>query len=288
MSAPTNTLDRLTNVDFQLLGEWILNENRLSYLLAPDDSANRARLKGAALYAFACGEHVLYIGKTSVGQGQRFTGYCRPAGDQSTNLKCSGNIRKLLQDNSKVFIYSLADNTFLQWGDFEINLAAGLEDSLISELDPPWNGRAGERPMTDSEMSERQALHLPENIPAAATVPEAAVSSAVPATEKNVGFTVTLGPTYYFKGFINVPTDQSGELGPQGAPLILFLGRDNPITVETKIDRKANLNGSPRLYGGKKLARWLQKYFHESDTLHATIVNENEIVLEPPQKIKAA
>ncbi|MCX6848275.1 MAG: hypothetical protein NTY98_05090 [Verrucomicrobia bacterium] len=275
MSAPSNTLNRLTNVDFQLLGQWILKNDSLSYELMPDTPASRARLKGAALYAFACGEIVLYIGKTSVGLKQRFTGYCKPGGGQSTNIKCNESLKKLLS-SSKVFIYRLPGDTFLQWGDFEINLAAGLEDSLISELAPPWNGRPGARPMTDSEMVERQALQLPE------VTPYASSYMSMPSNDKNVPFTVVLGKSYYSEGFINVPIDQSKELGPHGTPLLFFLGRENPATVETKIDRNANPNGSPRIRSRKEVARWFQKHFREGDTLHATIVSENEIVLEMP------
>ena len=281
MSSPSNTLDRLTNVDFQLLGQWLLKEDSLNYELTPDTPASRARLKGAALYAFACGESVLYIGKTSVGLKQRFTGYCKPGEDQSTNVKCHRGIKELLS-NTPVLIYSLTGDTFLQWGDFEINLAAGLEDSLIDELAPPWNGRSGERPMTDSEMVEREVLHLAESMPGKKGQ-DTTETTPMPATDKHIRLTVKLGKTYYFKGFINIPIDHSKELGAQGAPLVFFLGRDNPATVETKIDRKANLNGSPRLYGGKRVARWFQNHFREGDMLHATIVSENEIVLETPQ-----
>jgi len=34
----------------------------------------------------------------------------------------------------------LADHGLLHYGGFHVNLAAGLEDSLIRDLNPPWNG----------------------------------------------------------------------------------------------------------------------------------------------------
>lgn len=306
---PINTLDRLAAVDFQLLGEWTELDDALDYRFTPETPVNRARLIGAALYAFVCRDSVLYIGKTSVGLKQRFGGYCKPANDQSTNLKCHRHIRKMLAEGKTIQIYALSGDTPLRWGGFEINLAAGLEDSLISELEPPWNGRAGARLVTDSEMVEREALHLPEYAPEPmhdvvtsqvlhadlnalpqtqqAQPPKAnegAFAAAEPAHDKAVPFTVELGKTYYFKGFINVPARLSDELGAQGEPLVFFLGRQNPATVETKIDRKANLTGAPRLYGGQKIARWFQKHFREGDTLNATIVSANEIILEDRQQ----
>lgn len=284
---PRNTLERLTAVDFQLLGEWKQVNNALLYDLTPETPANLARLKGSALYAFVCQESVIYIGKTSVSLKQRFVGYCKPGAEQSTNKKCHKAIRTKLSAGETVQIYSLSGGTRLSWGDFEINLAAGLEDSLINELDPPLNGRSGTRAMTDSEVFERQVLHLPN--PASEpesqkfTANDAAKADAVPAKDKNLPFTVQLGKTYYFKGFINVPAKLSTQLGKHDDTLVFFLGRENSTTVTTKIDRKANLNGSPRLYGGQKVARWFQNHFQEGDKVKATIVSANEIILEAPE-----
>jgi hypothetical protein len=51
-----------------------------------------------------------------------------------------------------VAIYVLPDNGLLYYGGFHVNLAAGLEDSLVRELQPPWNGGkkdSGEPPLPD-------------------------------------------------------------------------------------------------------------------------------------------
>ena len=39
----------------------------------------------------------------------------------------------------RILVFNPISN--LRYGDFDINLAAGLEDSLIAEFSPPWNGR---------------------------------------------------------------------------------------------------------------------------------------------------
>lgn len=59
---------------------------------------------------------------------------------QSTNTRNQKRILECLSRNKSVEIYVLPDNGLLKYGGFHINLAAGLEDSLIDELSPPWNG----------------------------------------------------------------------------------------------------------------------------------------------------
>ena len=43
-------------------------------------------------------------------------------------------------------IFVLPDNGLLHYGLFHVNLAAGLEDSIVRELNPPWNGDQKEAP----------------------------------------------------------------------------------------------------------------------------------------------
>jgi 5-methylcytosine-specific restriction protein A len=45
-----------------------------------------------------------------------------------------------LAKGQEVEAYILPDNGLLRYGAFHLNLAAGLEDSLIRELNPAWNG----------------------------------------------------------------------------------------------------------------------------------------------------
>jgi hypothetical protein len=45
-----------------------------------------------------------------------------------------------LVNGKSVEIFALQDNDLLHYGGFDVNLAAGLEDSLVRDLSPPWNG----------------------------------------------------------------------------------------------------------------------------------------------------
>ena len=63
-------------------------------------------------------------------------GYEKPGPTQRTNIKNRRNIMKQPTDGKFVDIFVLPDSGLLQYGGFHINLAAGLEDSLISYTDP--------------------------------------------------------------------------------------------------------------------------------------------------------
>ncbi len=245
----------------------------LKYELTPDDANSRIRLEaGAALYAFVCGGSVLYLGKTSINIASRFVGYKKPAKKQSTNIKCHNGILECIKQNKSVEILTLSGVSQLRWGEFELNIAAGLEDSLIAELDPPWNGKAG-KPVTESAMIEQEALHLDEPQVKAAPLQLAGLPT----------FKIKLGETYYNQGYFNPGGAVSNHLGNDRDTLLLRLGADDARGVETRIDRKANKGGIPRLYGRKQTARWFQEHFKLGDTVNAVIINPNEIVLTLPR-----
>lgn len=91
------------------------------------------------LYAFVVGDEVLYIGKTVQPLRARMRGYERPAPTQSTNERSHAKIREFLAGGREVQVLALPDNGLLHYGGFHVNLAAGLEDSIVRELRPKWN-----------------------------------------------------------------------------------------------------------------------------------------------------
>ena len=56
-----------------------------------------------------------------------------------THKRVNAAIKNLLDNDQPVDIFILTDNGLLRYGDFRINLAAGLEDTLIYEINPDWN-----------------------------------------------------------------------------------------------------------------------------------------------------
>ncbi|MFP4436148.1 MAG: GIY-YIG nuclease family protein [Chloroflexaceae bacterium] len=102
------------------------------------------------LYAFVVDETPYYIGKTTQPLHKRMAGYRNPGPSQSTNIKNKQHICTALLQGKSVKIYVLPDNGLLHYGGFHVNLAAGLEDSLVRELEPPWNG--GKKEVQDNVM----------------------------------------------------------------------------------------------------------------------------------------
>jgi hypothetical protein len=127
-------LRRLLVIGFTDAGEWTLNENTLMVTLHGSASTRNV------LYAFAVDDALRYIGKTTQPLSTRMAGYRTPGPSQATNKKNHTYIRAALEQGQRVKIYVLPDNGLLHYGGFHVNLAAGLEDSLIRELKPDWNG----------------------------------------------------------------------------------------------------------------------------------------------------
>ena len=118
---------------FVRCGEWHLYGGQPDYVLERHATAQNV------LYAFIASGEVAYIGKTTQPLQRRMYGYKRPGPTQSTNIKCNAYLREALQGGKNISIHALPDNGLLYYGGFHVNLAAGLEDSIISGIKPSWN-----------------------------------------------------------------------------------------------------------------------------------------------------
>ncbi|MFA5915706.1 MAG: hypothetical protein WC830_19350 [Burkholderiales bacterium] len=133
MNHSNTPLQRLEHMGFRKVGEWKLDAEQLKCVLM--DQAESHNI----LYAFVSAGEVVYIGKTVQVLKARMYGYQRPGPTQSTNIKGNKLIAEALTAARPVEIHALPDNGLLYYGGFHVNLAAGLEDSLVSSLKPAWN-----------------------------------------------------------------------------------------------------------------------------------------------------
>lgn len=134
------SLDRLIALDFRRAGHWELSNSVLRLVLpAPMPTAQDL------LYAFAVDGELSYIGKTTQGLVRRMQGYRSPPATAerggSTNINNNRRIVEALARGAAIDIYVLDNLPQHQHGGFQVNLAAGLEDTLLRELSPPWNGQ---------------------------------------------------------------------------------------------------------------------------------------------------
>jgi hypothetical protein len=224
------------------------------------------------LYAFTHEERILYIGKTTRSIRKRFAGYCRPGKSQQTNIRCHEKIKESLRNNLPIRIFIFNPISQLKYDDFKIDLAAGLEDSLIESFIPDWNIR-GSRPVTEDEAREVDE----ENRNGGGSP---APLSKEPLFVDDIGFNITLKDTYYNNGIINPGKAMNEYLGNNGDPITIYLGNKD-VVVSSRINRTANPSGAVRIVGNNgQIAQWFQNNFSLGDTVIAKIINPHSIFLE--------
>jgi hypothetical protein len=145
-----DALARIEEIGFRHCGQWASGGDE-SIKLSLSECAQSANV----LYAFVSEGKVLYIGKTTQQLRKRLYGYQNPRSTQATNLRGNAAIHGELSEGRGVDIYALPDNGLLRLGGFHLNLAAGLEDSLINDLRPPWNKRFGKEDAKAKARAER-------------------------------------------------------------------------------------------------------------------------------------
>jgi hypothetical protein len=137
----TLNLSRLVSAGFEVAGQWYLSKDSLELDLHPTMAAERD-----VLYAFAVNGALVYVGKTTLSLRERMQRYKTPAKNSenggSTNIKNNNNILVALRNGQEVKIFILRILAQHRHGEFLISVTAGLEDNLIAELAPPWNGRS--------------------------------------------------------------------------------------------------------------------------------------------------
>lgn len=141
-SAQRSSVQRLVEIGFIRVGEWKLEAGN-SDLTLSCALGDEFGYKANVLYAFVVSDEVLYIGKSVRTLRKRLDGVLNPGKSQKTNYRNNSNLLDLLADGKTVEIYEFADNNLFSFGGFHLNLAAGLEDSLINSLRPPWNLTGG-------------------------------------------------------------------------------------------------------------------------------------------------
>jgi hypothetical protein len=140
----SDKLSRLKAIGFTLAGTWKKADDSVTFELKKLGDARNV------LYAFVTDGEVVYIGKTINTLHHRMQRYKTPAKNSSkggiTNINNHRNIKDGLARGKTIQVFVLPDNGLLQYGGFHVNLAAGLEDSLVRELKPLWNGGKKESP----------------------------------------------------------------------------------------------------------------------------------------------
>lgn len=126
-------LNKLIQIGFKKVGSWSLNDETVSVQIEQESCSKNV------LYSFVVDDEPKYVGKTTQTLKKRMYGYAKPSPTQSTNIKNNRLIKNALKANCKVELFVLPDHGLLHFGEFHVNLAAGLEDSIVRTLSPEWN-----------------------------------------------------------------------------------------------------------------------------------------------------
>jgi len=255
----------LLHVGFIKLGEWNTQNGDFDFRESSDPEAKALLRSKPALYAHVVDKKVMYVGKTTQQLGRRIYGYRKPGKRMATNNKCNKHMQNAENKGCCVETFGWQPTDQLYYNEFRINLPAGLEDAIIENLNPKWNGGRTETLANEAFVERTDTLRETSEGPCTGT------------------FSIKLGKVYWKTGFMNPGIGVSNLFGKHGEPIVIQLGW-NGTTVIKKINRIANTNGSPRIYGGKPVSDWWQRHFKFEDTVQACILNPNHIVLLLPSE----
>lgn len=260
-------------IGFELIGRWQFQDND------PQCVMHRLSDAAPALYAFTIGGEVMYVGKTVRTLKRRLYDYEKGSGTQRTNIRVRDAIRQALRQGRKVDILGFHDPKPQRLGKFVVNLPAALEDDIIRVLNPPWNGVrntrrwSGKKPVL-SEEDRQHAERREASITPATNECDPEGVATVPA------FVVTVGQTYFRQGFFNVPRAHTHRFPTDGGLIEIRLPRcDTPLRAV--VNRRANVNGTPRIMGGTGLRNWFQKTTRVGGSIRVRVQSSDLIDIAP-------
>jgi hypothetical protein len=164
--------------------------------------------------------------------------YSNPGRGQSTNIRINQLLSQSLQNGHQVEIYVFRDTGLIQYGNFKINLALGLEETLINSYQSEWNFRGNNRVI---EVENR-------NIEVELNDPVEEVTQI-----QNLEFSINLVNTYRKNGFLNIPALYSEHFPSDREAINVEFGGN---IIQGFIDRR-NTSGNPRIQVGFELRNWI-------------------------------
>lgn len=242
-------MNRLLAIGFVPVGHWLMVKDKDNLDLVLERHGTQSNI----LYAFVCDGQVMYIGKTVQKLSNRMQGYKTPGNSQTTNIRNKQNIITHLNKGEAVELYAMPDNGLMHYGGFHLNMAAALEDDLIRQMKPKWNG------------GKVEPVLLPDDSDSANPS-----SDEIPVVTDS--FTFNLAQTYYNTGFFNVPVAHQNHFGGNGQQIELFVG-DKLQPVIGTINRTATPGGIPRIMGGVGLRNLIQAKWNVGHVIHVDVLS---------------
>jgi hypothetical protein len=173
----------------------------------------------------------------------------------------------------------MPDPGSMLYGSFRVNLAAGLQHSLIEALDPPWNKNTA----SPVEAADPTPLHVVSTARRRRRMPEADDDddSHVGTTSARPSYRFLVGYMYMDKGFFNVPVRYSRLFGKDREKIKILCGSEKS-PIHGHIDRSSNTNDAPRIVGGGALKHWFEENAGLNNPIDIDILAPNAVWIRNP------
>ncbi len=268
---PKPPLVRLQEIGFELAGEWLLDDGE------PRIEVRRYSAAANVLYAFVSEQELLYVGRSGRALALRMQGYEQGGPPRSVRARNRDRIVAMLMLDQQVALYAMPDPGSMLYGSFRVNLAAGLQHSLIDVLDPPWNKNIG----SPLEAVDPTPLNVVPSAARRRRGVEDDEDSHVGTTSERPSYRFLVGYMYMDKGFFNVPVRYSRLFGKDRERIKILCGSEKS-TIHGHIDRSSNTNASPRIVGGGPLKHWFEENTGLNNPVDIDILAPNAVWIRNP------
>ena len=89
-------------------------------------------------------------------------------------------------------------------------------------------------------------------------------------------YQLKLHKSYYEKGFFNLGVDVERYLTYEEGIIDILVGKGEQ-KIEGRITRKANQNGTPRIYGRSELRDWFQDNYKKGEKVQVVILDPKRV-----------
>lgn len=285
-------MDKLLNLGFRESARAEIINNQFQITISRNEYSRNI------LYAFVVKRgddisnwYIRYIGHSRKSFRNRMSGYQQGNG-QAVNNRIHIEMRERCISGEEVVVYCLPDLFNMQLHDLHLDVAAGLEYSLINYYvtynvennhpslqniagNPNYNfqGIPNVNQVLDADRNEEEQEYLNNQIP----------PQNLPVIES---FNQVLGVTYWRHPFINIPTRLSNYFGETGesVEISVFINETPSFLFTAMINREAVQNRAPRLYlpgdEGERFQDWKHYTFREGDSIPFQITGVNQLSIK--------
>ncbi len=263
-------MKRLIDIGFTRIGGWRLEND------APTFSLHSMGDAVDVLFAFIASGEVKFVGRAEQPLTRCMQRFQQPEADDSVYVEWRQQIADALYSGLEVDIYLLPERGLLQYGDFQVNLAAGLEASILATLQPEWNEtQAPPRTITVDSTG------VVKGVATSTRAVQPRASHALDERSEPPKFDFKIGPMQVTGGLFDVPALYSDYVAGEGQPVKVHIGDEPPLTGY--VNRRANINRAPRILGGEALMAWFRQQDPEHRLVHVTIQSPTVLRLDLDQ-----